>query len=416
MPVEKRDTVPAELAAIQKMDPRAALNAILKQAAAYEASDLFLQPNGTHYVVSIRRMGSVQQLVVISNEQGMQLVNSIKSGADMDLAERRHPLDGRWSHQVGESNYDFRINTIGTHWGEDMVLRLLPTGGDGLPIAQLGLVGNQFTDLRAMLNSGSGLLLVTGPVGAGKSTTLYACLETLNDGRSMIITLEDPIEKLIKGIRQCQVQPKIGIGFSELLRGVMRQSPDVIMIGEIRDEETADTAVRAANSGHLVLSTLHSPLAAGAVQSMLAFGVNPFFLANSLVGVVAQHLIRRLSPTSRKMYDVSHSPDTFSDVQQYLEAGQGNVIYGPDPSDPDSLGGYVGRTALFEVLTVNRKIKQLITNKASSGEIHQAALERGMLDFSRSALLKTAQGITGVEDIGRLIPAVELDDYNSPSI
>jgi type II secretory ATPase GspE/PulE/Tfp pilus assembly ATPase PilB-like protein len=413
MPTEKREPLPAELASIQNMDPRAALNAILTQAATCEASDLFLQPYGTHYVVSVRRMGSIQQLVVISNEQGMQLVNLIKSAADMDLAERRHSLDGRWSYPIGESKYDFRINTIGTHWGEDMVLRLLPTGGDCLPIDQLGLVGNQFADLRAILNSGSGLLLVTGPVGAGKSTTLYACLETLNNGRRMIITLEDPIEKLIKGIRQCQVQPKIGIGFGELLRGVMRQSPDVIMIGEIRDEETAQTAVRAANSGHLVLATLHSPLAAGAVQSMLAFGVNPFFLASSLVGVVAQHLVRKLSPTSRKMYDVSHSPDTFSDVKQYLEPGQGNVIYGPDVDDPDSQGGYIGQTALFEVLTVNRKIKELIANNATSAEIHRAALERGMLDFTRSAMLKTAQGITGIEDIGRLIPAVELDDYTN---
>lgn len=292
-----------------------------------------------------------------------------------------------------------------------MVIRLLATGGDSIQIEELGLVGNQASDLRAILNSGSGLLLVTGPVGAGKSTSLYACLNALNDGSKMIITLEDPIEKLIKGIHQCQVFQKIGIGFSELLRGVLRQSPDVIMIGEIRDEETAQTAVRAANSGHLVLSTLHSPLAAGAVASMLAFGVNPYFLANSLVGVVAQHLVRRLSPTSRKAYDVSHSPDTFSDVKDYLEEGQGNVIYGPDVTDPDSQGGYVGQTGLFEVLTVNRKLKELIANRASSAEIHRPALERGMLDFSRAALLKTAQGITGIEDIGRLIPAVELEDY-----
>lgn len=411
MLVENRDNLPPELANIQKLDARTALEAILKQATARAASDMFVQPHGTHYVVSLRELGAIRQLVVVSNEQGMQLINLIKSSADMDLAERRHPLDGRWTYEVSDRKFDFRINTIGTHWGEDMVLRFLPTDGACLPLSELGLVGKQSSDLRAVLNSGSGLLLVTGPVGSGKSTTLYACLEALNNGRKMIITLEDPIERLIKGLRQCQVQPKIGVGFLELLRGVLRQSPDVIMIGEIRDEETAKTAVRAANSGHLVLATLHSPLAAGAVQSMLAFGVNPYFLSNSLVGVVAQQLVRKLSPKSRKMYDVSHSPDTFQDVKQYLESGQGNVIYGPDENDPHSQGGYIGRTGLFEVLTVNRKLKQMIQDCAGASEIHRVAMERGMLDFTRAALLKTAQGITGVEEIGRLIPAIELDDY-----
>lgn len=411
MPAEPHQPLPPELASIQSREPREALNVILEHAAKAEASDLFIQPNGNHYTIAYRQMGMVCPMVVISNEQGMSLVNLIKSSAGLDLAERRHPLDGRWRYPIGDASYDFRINTIGTHYGEDLVMRLLATGGDSLKLDSLGLIGNQASDLRAILKSGSGLALVTGPVGAGKSTTLYACLNTLNDGSRMIITLEDPIEKLIKGIRQCQVLPKIGIGFVELLRGVLRQSPDVIMIGEIRDEETADTAVRAASSGHLVLATLHSPMAAGAVQSMLAFGVNPYFLANSLVGVVAQQLVRRLSPTSRKAYDVSHSPETFSDVKQYLQPGEGNVIYGPDENDPDSRGGYVGQTGLFEVLTVNRKLKNLIADRASSAEIHRAALERGMLDFSRAAMLKTAQGITGIEDIGRLIPAIELDDY-----
>ncbi len=413
MQVENRDALPPELASIQTLDARSALNAILKQATMRDASDLFVQPYGNHYVVSLRQLGVIRQLVVVSNEQGMQIINLIKSSAGMDLAERRHPLDGRWTHDVDGRKFDFRVNTIGTHCGEDLVLRLLPTDSACLKLTELGLVGKQYSDLRAILNSGSGLLLVTGPVGSGKSTTLYACLDTLNDGKQMIITLEDPIERLIKGLRQCQVHTKIGIGFLELLRGVLRQSPDVIMIGEIRDEETAKTAVRAANSGHLVLATLHSPLAAGAVQSMLAFGVNPYFLSNSLVGVVAQQLVRRLSPKSRKMYDVSHSPDTFEEVKQYLESGQGNVIYGPDESDPDSQGGYVGRTGLFEVLTVNRKLKQMIADGAGATEIHRVALERGMLDFTRAALLKTAQGVTGVEEIGRLIPAIELDDYSN---
>ncbi|MCR9294685.1 MAG: GspE/PulE family protein [bacterium] len=412
MMAEGQIEVPAALADIHQAEPRAALDSILRYAAEQKASDLFFHSNSNHYVISIRKLGIICRLVVLPFEQGTQLVNLVKSSAGMDLTERRHPMDGRWSHLIDDRSYDFRVNSIGSLYGEDLVLRLLPMAQDTLGLNELGFVGNQPADLRAMLGSGSGLLLVTGPVGAGKSTTLYAILEHLNNGRRVIHTLEDPVEHVIKGARQCQVQPKIGLTFLSLLRGILRQSPDVIMIGEIRDEETAKTAVRAANSGHLVLTTLHSPLAAGAVQSMLAFGVNPYFLANSLLGIIAQRLIRTLSPTSRKMYDVSHSPETFRDVKQFLEPGQGNVIYGPHEEDPNSMGGYVGQTGLFEVMTLDRKMKDMVSNQASATELHAAALEKGMLDFSKAALLKVAQGVTGAEEMMRVIPAVELHDYD----
>lgn len=409
MTVETLGKISDELASINTQDPRTALDIILKEAVRLRASDLFLQPNSNHFVVSVRQTGIIRKMVVLANDQGIQLVNLIKSSAGIDLTERRHPLDGRWSHEIDGESYDFRVNTLGTAHGEDLVLRLLLNASERIQLDGLGMVGSQANDLRSMLNRGSGLLLVTGPVGAGKSTTLYACLEHLNDGKRMIITLEDPIEHQIKGLRQCQVQPKIGLGFQELLRGVMRQSPDIIMIGEIRDEETAKTAVRAANSGHLVLSTLHSPLAAGAVQSMLAFGVNPYFLANSLLGIVAQRLIRELNPETRKMFDISHAPDTFQEVSGYLEMGQGNVIYGPDVTDPGSMEGYIGQSGLFELMPVNRSIKELITQGADAGHIHSAALSAGMLDFRRAALLKLAQGVIGVDEMSRVIPAAEWD-------
>lgn len=409
--INNSETLPPELASINQLEPREALEVLLKYAAQRKASDLFFQPSDSYYTISTRQLGSIRRVVMVSKELGSQLVNLVKSSAGMELSEHRHPLDGRWAYQIDGKPFEFRINSMGTLFGEDLVLRLLPTGEECLPLEKLGLVGNQFSDLRTMLASRSGLLLVTGPVGAGKSTTLYACLDYLNDGSRMIITLEDPVERVIKGIRQSQVQPKIGLGFLELLRGVLRQSPDIIMIGEIRDEETAQTAVRAASSGHLVLATLHSPLAVGAIQSMLAFGVNPFFLSNSLVGVIAQRLIRTLSPTTRKMYDVSHSPETFKDVREYLEMGQGNVIYGPDENDPDSEGGYVALTGLFEVLTINRTIQNLIAENATEADLHRAGLNRGMLDFSRAALLKTAQGITGVEEISLVVPTMELEDH-----
>ncbi len=243
MTVEAQIEVPDELADIHQIDPRAALNAVLHYSAEQKASDLYLHANSNHYAISIRKLGTIRRLVVLSLEQGIQLVNLIKSSAGMDLTERRHPMDGRWTHMIEDHRYDFRVNSMGSLYGEDLVLRLLPIADESMPLSELGFVGNQPNDLCAMLGSGSGLLLVTGPVGAGKSTTLYACLEHLNNGRKMIHTLEDPVEHIIRGARQCQVQAKIGLTFLSLLRGILRQSPDVIMIGEIRDEETAKTAV-----------------------------------------------------------------------------------------------------------------------------------------------------------------------------
>ncbi|MCA9129187.1 MAG: type II/IV secretion system protein [Planctomycetales bacterium] len=404
--------LPPELASINDCEPREALDIILSHAVKNNASDIFLNSNPTHYVVCIRRLGTIRKLVVLSLDTGIQVLHLIKSAAGMDLAERRMPLDGRWSYQIEGKPISFRANSMGTLHGEDIVLRVLPTAETCLDLRELGFVGDQYSRLRAMLTSGSGLLLVTGPTGAGKSTTLYSCLEYLNDGRRMISTLEDPIEHVIKGIRQCQIQPKIGLGFLELLRGILRQSPDVIMIGEIRDEETARTAVRAANSGHLVLSTLHAPLAAGAIQSMLAYGVNPFFFANSLLGIVAQRLIRKLSTQTRKMYDVSHSPETFRDVKAYLDPGQGNVIYGPDESDPNSQSGYSSQSGLFEIMTIDRHLRDLVSAGENASVIHKAAVEKGMIDFTKAALLKVAQGVTGVEEMSRVIPTVELSEYD----
>ncbi|MCA9195285.1 MAG: Flp pilus assembly complex ATPase component TadA, partial [Planctomycetales bacterium] len=235
-----------------------------------------------------------------------------------------------------------------------------------------------------------------------------ACLDHLNDGKRMIFTLEDPVEYVMKGVRQCQVNHKANVTFSELLRGILRQSPDIIMLGEIRDPETAHIAVRAANSGHLVLSTLHAPLAVGAVQTMLAFGVNPYFLANSLIGVVAQRLIRTLSPSTKKMYDISHAPEIFDEIRPLMEMGQGNVIYGPDEKDQESQGGYSSRSGLFEVLTIDRVLRDMIAASATTAELQRYSVGKGMIDFRRSALLKVAQGNTGVEEMSRAIPSSEL--------
>jgi type II secretory ATPase GspE/PulE/Tfp pilus assembly ATPase PilB-like protein len=255
-----------------------------------------------------------------------------------------------------------------------------------------------------MLNSPSGLILVTGPTGTGKTTTLYACLQYLNDGTRKISTLEDPIEYAVTGVRQAQIHAKLGLDFPELLRNVLRQAPDVIMIGEIRDKDTAATAVRAANSGHLVLATLHAPVAAGALQSMLVLGSQPYFLSSCLLGVVAQRLVRTLCQKCRVAYDISEAPQTFEKIASLLEPGEGKVIYGPTGCEECLQTGYAGRTGLFEVMTLNQEIRRMVAQARTSEDIEQEAIRHGMIEFHRGALLRVARGITSAEEILRDVP------------
>jgi type II secretory ATPase GspE/PulE/Tfp pilus assembly ATPase PilB-like protein len=262
-----------------------------------------------------------------------------------------------------------------------------------------------YNHLVQLLSNSSGLLLVTGLAGSGKTTTLYACLRDLNTGERKINTIEDPIEYAIDGLRQSQVNMKLDIGFAELLRSVLRQAPDVIMIGEIRDAETADTAVRAANSGHLVLATLHAPVAAGAIQSMLRLGVHSHFLSSSLLGVIAQRLMRTLCPKCKVAFDMSQAPHTFEEVRPWLESGQGENLYGPKGCRDCYMTGYAGRTGVFEVLSVTGGIRKLIDDKASTHVIRKKALEEGLIEFRHSAMLKVAQGETSIEEVIRVVPS-----------
>jgi type II secretory ATPase GspE/PulE/Tfp pilus assembly ATPase PilB-like protein len=269
----------------------------------------------------------------------------------------------------------------------------------------LGLSRAEHNRLTGLLASPSGLMLVTGPTGTGKTTTLYACVQHLNTGTRKINTIEDPIEYGLAGIRQSQVHPKIGVDFADLLRNILRQAPDVIMIGEIRDEETAATSVRAANSGHLVLATLHAPVAAGAIQSLRALGANPYFLSSCLLGVVAQRLVRSLCQNCRVAYDISEAPETFKDVQDLLEPGLGNFIYGPGGCEACRHQGYRGRSGVFELMTFNRTLRQMIFAECDAQQIQQEAIRHGMIEFRRAALLKVAQGITSTEEVLGELPA-----------
>ena len=315
------------------LPPNEAAMALIRKAADLRASDVHILSEENSAILSVRRLGRVEQLATVSRDHGRQMISLLKANAGMDIAERRRPLDGRWVYKEGELHLDLRINCLPTIHGEDLTCRLLDRRINLLTIEQLGMTRRESSLLTSMLNSPSGLVLVTGPTGTGKTTTLYACLRYLNDGKRKLNTLEDPIEYSLPGVRQSQVQSKLGSHFIDLLRNVLRQAPDVIMIGEIRDDETAATAVRAANSGHMVLATLHAPVAAGAVQSMIALGAHRYFLASCLLGVVAQRLMRVLSETTRVAYDISEAPQTFSEIHNLLAPGEGKTLYGPDHTD-----------------------------------------------------------------------------------
>ncbi|HWL72458.1 MAG TPA: ATPase, T2SS/T4P/T4SS family, partial [Burkholderiaceae bacterium] len=250
----------------------------------------------------------------------------VESGIPLDA--RRRPSEGRWIRRRDNGTAtDLRINTLPTLYGEDISIRLLERESDLRTLDSLGLLPRQMHELIAMINSPGGLVLVTGPTVSGKTTTLYACLQNLNNGSRKINTIEDPVEYAVPGLRQSQVNPLLEIDFPEMLRSVLRQAPDVIMVGEIRDPLTAQTAVRAANSGHVVLATLHAPIAAGAIQSMLSLDVHPHFFSSCLRGVVTQRLVRSLCPECKCAYDISESPLTFEEVNGFLEPGQGDKLY-----------------------------------------------------------------------------------------
>jgi type II secretory ATPase GspE/PulE/Tfp pilus assembly ATPase PilB-like protein len=394
---------------VSKMPAEAAVQRLIDHAVHMGASDLFLVSNEHNVGVLVRHLGIVLPISTMSTEQGRRGMSHIKANAALDLTERRRPVDGRWIYRKeGDQTVDLRISVIPTMYGEDFAIRLLTRGSTLYALENLGMMPDQLSRFTEMITSPSGLILITGPTGSGKSATLYASLVRLNDGRRKINTIEDPIEYAIDGLRQSQVNPAISLGFAELLRSVLRQNPDVIMIGEIRDEETARTAVHAANSGMLVLATLHAPSAAGAVQSMHSLGAHPHFLSQSLRGVVAQRLVRTLCPKCKTSFDLSDAPSTFDDVRPWLGGDEGKALWMHHGCETCSFTGYASRTGVFEVMPVNKELRNLIAGGAPSVAIRDKAIENRMLRFRQSAMIQVARGVTSTEEVFRVIPAEHL--------
>lgn len=391
--------------------PAGVVVALLEFAIDIGASDLFFLSDEDSIMTAVRHMGIVRNLRSYSEEFGTRMLTNVKVLAGMDIAVKQKPSDGRWISE-GESRgpVDIRVNTIPTLFGEDVTCRILNRDMNLRNLNELGLLSHDYHALESLLKNPSGLILVSGPTGSGKTTTLYSCLQSLNDGKRKINTLEDPVEYVLSGVRQSQVNLKQEVDFASLLTASLRQAPDVIMIGEIRDSRTADTAVRAAISGHLVLATLHAQSAATTIESMYAQGVNQQFLASSLLGVVSQRLVRQLCRSCRQPIDLTGMSSMFDDVQQYLSQDDGRVMYSPGQCVDCLYTGYSDRMCVSEVMVIDQKIQSLIASSSPANEIEQAARKAGMLDFSRSALVRVARGETTTDEMFRVVPADRVDN------
>jgi type II secretory ATPase GspE/PulE/Tfp pilus assembly ATPase PilB-like protein len=394
-----------EHADLSKLLPDQAAALVLEHAADQGVSDLYFCPRDDHVAVQGRHLGVFYPITQLSLEFGRRCVSHLKAIAGLDVHERRRPQDGRWLFRMGSGeNIDLRISLLPTLHGEDCSIRLLPRESRLLRLENLGLLPSAYNLLVGMVSRPSGLVLVTGPTGAGKTTTLYACLRHLANGERKINTIEDPVEYDLPGVRHSQVNLAVGVGFPELLRAVLRQAPDIIMVGEVRDPVTAETAVRAAACGHLVLATVHAPVAAGALQTLLGLGVHPHYLASALLGVVAQRLVRTLCPACRNPFHIDPATHGLDDVRRWLDADEAPVLYAPRGC-PECRGlGYAGRTGVFEVMPSSPALRQLILRRATTQELQHRGVEEGMITLRQAALLKVAHGLTCLEEVHRVAP------------
>jgi len=318
----------------------------------------------------------------------------------MDITERRLAQDGHIASSLLRNRRDIRVGSCPTIYGERLVLRLMPDTSQLTLLAELGLAGSQLAQVEATARLAHGMLLCVGPVGCGKSTTTYACLNIVNDPTLSLATIEDPVERRLRGVNQIQIDPKIEFGFPEALRGVLRQDPNVMMVGEIRDSETAHIAVRAALTGIRVFSTLHASNCASVIDVFREFGIPPMFIADAVNGIVAQRLVRKICPQSREEY----VPDAPTRQILGLPADGREVrLTRGVPADANFFTGYAGRTGLFEVLRMTPELRQAILDGRSAGDLTRIAAEWGMITLERAAAELVLAGVTTVEEMHRVL-------------
>lgn len=400
-----------------------ALSTILEYAVKSRASDVHIEPLEKTLKIRCRVDGVLREIMQLPKSIEPALVSRIKILSNLKIDEHRIPQDGQFTVGVANKEVDLRIAISPVVWGEQVVIRLLDKSGNSFDIEQMGYAGRSLRTIRKGIRRPNGMVLTSGPTGSGKSTSLYALIKEIKDDAVNIVTLEDPVEYKMDGVNQIQVNADVGLTFASGLRSILRQDPDVVMVGEIRDSETANLAVQAALTGHLVFSTLHTNSAAGVLPRLLDMGIEPFLIASTVNTIIGQRLVRRVAPkresyqsspieTQNILATVGHLlPKTQADVLKVSEdlgykdlplAGQSAYTLVKGRDTPQTPRGYSGRAGLYEVMDVNESIQDLIVKRATSGEIQRLAVEQGMITMRQDGYLKALQGITTIEEVNRV--------------
>ncbi|NIM04142.1 MAG: type II secretion system protein GspE [Armatimonadetes bacterium] len=378
------------------------VNLIIRQALRDKASDIHIQPEYNRVRVRYRIDGILHDSMSVPKQVQAALVSRIKVMAEMDIAEKRKSQDGRISLNVSGKEYDFRVSTYPGVKGEKVVMRVLDKQSVQMNLSRLGISAAMLEDFESLINRSYGIIAVTGPTGSGKSTTLYAALNRLNSPEKNILTIEDPVEYQLGGLTQGQVNLRAGVSFASALRTMLRQDPDIILVGEMRDTETAVIAIEAALTGHLVFSTLHTNDAPGAVARLIEMGVEPFLISSSVIGVVAQRLVRMICPDCKEAY--TPPVEAFRRLNLAMDLDS-VTFYRGRGCDKCLNTGYRGRGGVFELMVINDHIRELILKRAASHAIRQEALEAGMITLRQDAMQKILEGSTTMEEALRVIYA-----------
>jgi general secretion pathway protein E len=376
------------------------VNLMLSQAVKDRASDIHIEPTQTGLKIRYRVDGILYDKLSPPKHIQSALTSRIKIMADLNIAEKRLPQDGRIEIKIGNKNIDIRVSTIPIAFGERVVLRLLDKTRILLNVSDLGMPYASLKDFDRLIHTPHGIILVTGPTGSGKTTTLYAALSTINRADINIITIEDPIEYQIDGIGQIHVNPKIGLTFANGLRSIVRQDPDVILVGEIRDLETAEIAIQSALTGHLVFSTLHTNDSASAVTRLIDMGIESFLVTSSVIAILAQRLVRVVCDSCKEEY--SPDPESLESIGLTPEMIAGKRIYRGKGCPACLNTGYLGRTGIFELMLIDDEIRNLILKTSDSNTIKQKAVEKGMIILSRDGARKVMEGVTTIEEVFRV--------------
>jgi type IV pilus assembly protein PilB len=401
-----------------------ALSAILEFAARNGASDVHIEPLEKELKVRCRVDGVLREVMRLPKNTEPALISRIKILSNLKIDEHRIPQDGQFTVLVDKHPIDLRIAIAPIVWGEQVVIRLLDKTGTSLKLEDMGYRGRALRHIRKSLERPNGMILTSGPTGSGKSTSLYALMQEIINNTINIVSLEDPVEYKMEGINQIQVNPEVGLTFATGLRSILRQDPDVVMVGEIRDKETAQLAVQAALTGHLVFSTLHTNSAAGILPRLLDMGVEPFLIASTVHTVIGQRLVRRIAPDNKQTYQSTEAetkaiqtalgkflPQTAAQVAAAAtDLGYKSLPLSTDTAytlskgvdSPDTPGGYKGRMGLYEVFEVSEAIQGLIMKRATSSQIEQAAEAEGMVNMRQDGYLKALEGLTTIEEVNRV--------------